>query len=298
MTKNKKHIFIVNPASGKGKALDFVENLEIMAKDEGKDNEIEILETTRKGHATAIANYYSNKRKYSAKYITIYSVGGDGTLNEVINGMNSTTKLGIIPAGSGNDFYRIYEKIEGTKTIDLGIVNDRKFINIASLGIDAKMANRANEIKSGDGIKLLSYPRAIIEEIMKYKPLELNINGELNECSLFTLCNGKYYGSGFPMNPNYDLNNGLLNMITAGKLTRREIIVLLLKILKETHLESPKVSFMKGSNLTIESKKEILCNVDGEIIKGKTFEFGVIKDGITLTTDVPQYVKRAIKTIK
>ena len=292
--KKERHIFIVNPASGNGKSLDFVENLEFYAKEEGKDNEFTIVETKRKGDAILIANRYSKKFPDS----TIYSVGGDGTLNEVVNGIDSTTKLGIIPAGSGNDFYRIYEKINGTKTIDLGVVNNRAFINIASLGLDAKMANRANEIKSGSGFKFLSYPRAIIEEIIKYKPLELKINGELSECSILTLCNGKYYGSGFPMNPDYDLNNGLLNVISAGKLTRREIIVLLLKILKETHLQSPKVIFKQEKNVVVESKKKILCNVDGEIIRGNEFEFGVIKNGLTLTTDVPQYVKRAIKAIK
>lgn len=289
-----KHIFIFNPTSGNGRSIRFVNNLYSFAKEENKQDELMILETTGKMHATTLANIYSNSNKDSI----IYSVGGDGTLNEVVNGMNPETKLSIIPSGSGNDFYRVAKAIQGTKTIDLGVVNGRKFINIASLGIDAKMASRANEIKSDSVIKMLSYPRAIVEEIIKHKPIEIKINGELKECTLFTFCNGKYYGSGFPMNPRYDLNNGFLTIITAGNLTRTQLVILLLKILKEEHLESPKVISMQEKNVIIESSKELLCNVDGEIIKDRKFEFGVINNGITLTNDVPQYVKKAIKAIK
>lgn len=289
-----KHIFIVNPASGNGKATEFIYNLEMYAKEDNLEHEIIIEETEGKGCASSIAYAYSEVFEDSI----IYSVGGDGTLNEVINGINPNAKLAIIPAGSGNDFYRIYKNIGETKTIDLGVVNGRKFINIASLGLDAKMANRANQIKNNSILPMLCYPRAILRELINYKPIEISINGEYKKCTLFAVCNGKYYGNGFPINPNYDLNNGILNMISADKLSRREIIIMLLKLMKEEHLNFSKVNCMFKDNVVLESNQEILCNVDGEIISGKKFEFGTIKEGLTLTTNVPQYVKRAIKTIK
>ena len=289
----EKQIFIFNPTSGNGKSIKFIKNLVEEVKKEGKQNEVIIAETKGKDDASEIAKFYSKIFKNSI----IYSVGGDGTLNEVIAGISPQTKLSIIPSGSGNDFYRVFQGIDGTKTIDLGIVNKRKFINIASLGIDAKMADTANRIKNSE-FKMLSYPRAIVEEIAKYKPFCVRINGKLQECSIFTVCNGKYYGSGFPMNPNYDLNDGLLSMITAGKLTRREIIVLLLKIIKQSHLESSKVTSFKEQGIIIESDEILLCNVDGEIIKDNRFEFGVLPNALTITNDIPQYVKRMIKTIK
>lgn len=289
----EKQIFIFNPASGNGKSIKFIKNLLEQVKKVGKEKEIIIAQTKGKGDATTIANLYSRMYEDSI----IYSVGGDGTLNEVVGGINPKTKLSIIPSGSGNDFYRVFNRIEETKTIDLGVVNGHKFINIASLGIDAKMADTANRIKNSK-FKMLSYPRAIIEEITKYKPFKVRIDGNLQECSIFTVCNGKYYGSGFPMNPNYDLNDGLLNMITAGKLTRREIIILLLRILKETHLESSKVMNFKRQRIVIESDETLLCNVDGEIIKDKRFEFGILPNALTLTKSIPQYVKKAIKTVK
>ena len=77
-----------------------------------------------------------------------------------------------------------------------------------------------------------------------------------------------------------------------------EIIILLLKILKETHLESSKVMSFKRQRIVIESDETLLCNVDGEIIKDKRFEFGILPNALTLTKSIPQYVKNAIKTVK
>jgi len=289
----EKQIFIYNPTSGNGIANNFIYNLRKFAKIENKLGEIVVLRTDKPGDAT---NYAEESSRYYPQS-TIYSVGGDGTLNEVINGISSTPKLGIIPAGSGNDFYRVYERIEGTKKINLGVVNDRKFINIASLGVDAKMADTANRIKKS-GCKMLSYPRAIVEEIIKYEPTRMTINGEKVDTTILTVCNGKYYGNGFPMNPEFDLSDDFLNVISAGKLTRRQIIVLLLKILREKHLKSSHVSFSKKQHIVVEGEQPLLCNVDGEIFEDTKFEFSIIKDGVTLTRNIPQYVKRAIMTIK
>ena len=282
-----KHIMIINPCAGNTKLKKFIRALDCTTA-------TEMVYTKKRGDAKELACFYSNTYPDSI----IYSVGGDGTLNEVVNGINPKAKLCVVPTGSGNDFYRVYDRIEGTRSIDLGVVNERKFINIASLGIDAKIANTANKIKNNSRVKLLSYPRAIIEEIIKYKPLELDIDGCVSETTLLTVCNGKYYGSGIPINPDYDLSNGYFNVIEAEPLTRREIIILFLKIFKAAHLNSPKIYSDLKDKIVVESDQELICNVDGEIIRVKKFDFSVIKDGLTLTTDIPQYVKKAIKTIK
>ena len=288
-----KQIFIYNPISGNGKANKFIFNLKNYATEDGYLQDIEVIPTSKPGEAIRLASACSSCFPTS----TIYIVGGDGTLNEIINGISPNVKLGIIPAGSGNDFYRVYEQINGTKKINLGIVNERKFINIASLGIDAKMADTANRIKQSDN-KSLAYPRAIIEEIIKYKPTMMKIDDIESVRTILTVCNGKYYGNGFPMNPDYNLSDGFLNVISAGKLSRRQIVVLLLNILREKHLKSPRVMFSKEKNITVESDIPLLCNVDGEIFRDTKFNFSVIEDGATVTTEVPQYVKKAIKAIK
>ena len=287
-----KNIFIANPKSGNGKYEKFLNELIACAKEAKVDNFLWST-TSEKYHAIELAKYYSTKYPDSI----IYSVGGDGTLNEVVNGINSNTKLAIIPTGTGNDFFRVYKDIKGTKKINIGAVNGIKFINMASVGIDAKIADTANKLKYSNQ-KILSYPRSIISEIINYNPDKLTINEDKSLTTLLTVCNGAYYGNGVPMNPNYDLNSDGFNVLHTPKLSRREIVILLLKIFKGTHLEDRKVKVYKSDNIIVESDKEIICNIDGEIIKGYDFEFKLVKDGITVTNDIPQYVKKAISSIK
>lgn len=98
-----KHVFIINPISGKGKTLKVAENIEKVCQREKLDYEINY--TNYPGEATKIA------KKYRFSQNIIYSVGGDGTLNEVLNGIVGTKNiLAIIPSGSGNDFYKTLSK--------------------------------------------------------------------------------------------------------------------------------------------------------------------------------------------
>ena len=100
-----KHIFIVNPISGKGKTLKTVDRIKKVCEEEHLDYEIHYTEYPQE--ATKIA------RKYRFTKNIIYSVGGDGTLNEVLNGIVGTKNLlGVIPSGSGNDFYKTLSKID------------------------------------------------------------------------------------------------------------------------------------------------------------------------------------------
>lgn len=290
---NIKNIFIINPVAGNNKSEKIFANILKFAKEEKKDNEIIWNYTYNKGVATALAKFYS----YGYPEATIYSVGGDGTLNEIINGVKNNTKVGIIPAGSGNDFYKISKNIDGTKKINLGVVNQHKFINIASLGFDAKVANEANKLKKS-GNKKLVYPKAIINILKDNQPIEYEIDNIKKESTVLIVGNGKYYGNGFPINPNYNLTNNYLNVLSAPRLTRIEILKFLLKVIKENHLEDPLVSHNLIKNLNIKSNKELLCNVDGEILTGKEFNFKVIEDGVIINNNHPQYVKKAINLIK
>ncbi|NMA66073.1 MAG: diacylglycerol kinase family lipid kinase, partial [Clostridiaceae bacterium] len=138
------HIFIVNPAAGKGRSLQMIEVIKNRFKNFNQTYEIKVTEAP--GHAKELA-YDSAKNN---DLVRIYSVGGDGTLNEVVNGIaGSNAELGIIPCGSGNDAIRSIYKIKDpvklidmlpvcpSASVDLGKLNDRYFINIASIGFDA-----------------------------------------------------------------------------------------------------------------------------------------------------------------
>ncbi|HQB32965.1 MAG TPA: acylglycerol kinase family protein, partial [Erysipelotrichaceae bacterium] len=134
-----KHIFILNPTSGKGKSLRFVPVIENYFRN--KDKEYEIIYTEYPGHATEIAQRYNEKDN-----VILYSVGGDGTANEMLAGLDLNVRISVIPGGTGNDFFKsidlnkrtdeeiIRAVVEGEDMdIDFGVLNGKtRFINIAS----------------------------------------------------------------------------------------------------------------------------------------------------------------------
>lgn len=285
--KSIQNIFIVNNQTNRNKIRDFDNFLSTIPEEEKLKNLV--LYTVGRTDATNLAKEYSNIYKNAI----IYSVGGDGTLNEVINGINPNCKLAIIPLGTGNDFYRVYKEIQGTQKIDLGIVNNKKFINIASIGVDAEVANKANYYKCKGKFKNFEYYAGIIDSLIKNP----NYNTSLGNITLLAVCNGKYYGNNVPINPNYNLKDGEFEVYKANKLKRLEFLKLFLKIYQGNHFDNDLVDYFKTDNLQVISDKSIVCNVDGEIIYSNEFNFNVIKDGITLTNDTPEYIKKYVLNI-
>ena len=285
--KNIQNIFIINGQISRNKIRAFGNFLSTISEEEKLKNLV--LYTVGRNDAKRLAKEYSNIYKNAI----IYSVGGDGTLNEVINGINSNCKLAIIPLGTGNDFYRVYKEIQGTQKIDLGIVNNKKFINIASIGLDAEVANKANYYKCKGKFKNFEYYAGIIDSLIKNP----NYNTSLGNITLLAICNGKYYGNNVPINPNYNLKDGEFEVYKANKLKRLEFLKLFLKIYQGNHFDNDLVDYFKTDNLQVISDKSIVCNVDGEIIYSNEFNFNVIKDGITLTNDTPEYIKKYVLNI-
>lgn len=285
--KNIQNIFIINGYSNRSKVKDFVNFLSTIPEEEKLKNMA--LYTVGRNDAKRLAKEYSDIYETAI----IYSVGGDGTLNEVINGINPNCKLAIIPLGTGNDFYRVYKEIQGTQKIDLGIVNNKKFINIASIGVDAEVANKANYYKCKGKFKNFEYYAGIIDSLIKNP----NYNTSLGNITLLAVCNGKYYGNNVPINPNYNLSDGEFEVYKASKLKRLEFLKLFLKIYQGNHFDNDLVDYFKTDNLQVISDKSIVCNVDGEIIYSNEFNFNVIKDGITLTNDTPEYIKKYVLNI-
>lgn len=285
--KNIQNIFIINGQISRNKIRAFGNFLSTISEEEKLKNLV--LYTVGRNDAKRLAKEYSNIYKNAI----IYSVGGDGTLNEVINGINSNCKLAIIPLGTGNDFYRVYKEIEGTQKIDLGIVNNKKFINIASIGLDAEVANKANYYKCKGKFKNFEYYAGIIDSLIKNSSYDTS----LGNITLLAICNGKYYGNNVPINPNYNLKDGEFEVYKASKLKRLEFLKLFLKIYQGNHFDNDLVDYFKTDNLQITSDKSIVCNVDGEIIYSNEFNFNVIKDGITLTNDTPEYIKKYVLNI-
>ncbi len=287
-----KRIFIVNPHSGGGKALKVVENIKNVC--ESDNLEYEIFFTDGPNDATKIA------KKFRFSSNIIYSVGGDGTLNEVVNGIVGTKNmLGIIPCGSGNDFYKTLEKIDDElPLVDVGKINNKYFINIVSIGIDAEVANNVSLMKK---IKLPPsqiYNASIVYTFFKYrfKNIDVEIDTEKvnGKCTILTVCNGQVYGGGYKIAPSASLNDGYFDVYFVDKINKPFIPYIISLLKKGTHESHKKVHKSKATRIKFKCRYDLICNVDGEIIVDNKFDIKLIKDAILISND-KKFVKRILK---
>lgn len=274
------YIFIVNPTSGKGKALKISKKI-VEVCNELKLN-YDIHYTSYPKEATEIALKYKNENNI------IFSVGGDGTLLEVLNGVVGTKNLlGIVPAGSGNDFYRVLEDTseEYIKT-DIGKVNDTYFLNVTSFGIDAETAKNVLLMKKLKVPSSLVYIFSLIYTFLKYKQNYFEFKTdkikEEGKFTILTICNGNFYGGGFHIAPYASVKDGYFDIYYVKKISKLKILKLVGKLKAGTHENSIHVNKIIDNKISIESDTELICNIDGEIIRDKKFEIKLIKDGINL----------------
>ena len=273
-----KYVFIINPASGKTDYDKIKENIIKTLENE----EYEIYETKAPKEATEIASRFKNEEN-----TVVYSVGGDGTLNEVVNGIaEGKCKLGIIPTGSGNDFYRTLKEAQTENVrLDLGKVNCRYFINIASVGMDAETCNNANKIKSK--IKLhSSYYLALIHTFLTFKSKSLKLKIDKNvyagDYIIAAICNGKYYGGGFKIAPVASFDDNQFDIYLVSKAGKLKLIKILLALLKSEHEKYNEVRKYTGKNITITSENNLIVNIDGEITISKNIEIEMIEDALII----------------
>lgn len=278
-----KKVFIVNPTSGKGKSKEIAEEIKKMLDNDGDEYEMYFTKAPRE--AIDIAMKFSKKKKPHL----IYSVGGDGTLFEVINGIyNSNNILGIIPAGTGNDFIKSIKSDNDITSVDLCRMNDYYFINIASVGIDAEIANNKVRMNALHIPKSMQYNASIVDTFFKFKPL--HIRATLfdriydQDITILAICNGRFYGGGFQIAPNASYNDGKFDIYLVDKLSKFKIPGLILKLIKGTHENSKYVHKLSGDKITIHSDKDLICNLDGEIFSLRDMEFEVTDKKIPIYT--------------
>ena len=198
-----KYIYILNRFSLKDKLNPLVKKIEKVSKSKKMDYKIEINDWKTSTEDIV--------RKYAKEKVTLLAVGGDGTINRVLNSMNMKKNiLGFIPYGTGNDFYKACQEClnEKENPIDLIKINEKYFINVACFGIDADIGNNDEVIHSKWIPEKQRYNMSLVRHFLSYKtkPAVVKYNGKTwkEEMTTIVLCNGRYYGGGYKvgMNPN------------------------------------------------------------------------------------------------
>lgn len=288
-----KHIFIVNRISGKGKGFSLVGTIEKVCKK--LDLDYEILITDYPGHCKELAQKYK-----ASDDVTLYAVGGDGTLLEVVNGMDHNIALGAIPGGSGEDFLRYFkldvsnmetyiEEVIKAKPIkvDIGQTDHMKFLNTTSFGIDATINENASEmIRKTIITKGPAYILSIIKNsiLMKATYADIVADGKKYSGNYMVVCcmNGKYYGNGVCSAPMSDIQDGYFDFILLEKVKGLKIYKILINYLTGNVKKSPEIKTIHAKEISIDTKEIINIQSDGENYKSNHLEIKMLDSYLKL----------------
>lgn len=286
-----KNLFIINPVAGKGRSLEYIDKIKKYFDDLQEEYIIEITEY--KNHAIEIAKEYTSKGTYR-----VFAVGGDGTINEVLNGLiGSDSVLCVIPTGTGNDFVRTLYKnknfedildslISGQEHyIDLAKSNDRYFINIASVGFDAEVVYNARMFKNRRFIpSSFAYILSVIYTAFNFKSINMTIeigDKHIKEPTfLLAACNGKSYGGGVMIAPKADMKDGLLDICIVKRPNLFTVLKSIPKALKGDLENIKEVNYYYGKKITVKGDREFILNADGELFRQTEAEFELIENGM------------------
>ncbi|NLN94962.1 MAG: diacylglycerol kinase family lipid kinase [Bacteroidales bacterium] len=299
--QNIEWFVIVNPNAGRRKGeKDWPEIARLFVE---ANIRYKSMFTQHRIHAIRMA------RKYvEMGYQNIIVVGGDGTMNEVVNGIFTQSKrpsnnitVGLIPVGTGNDWCRMFgipydyksaiDVITGGKTFlqDVGWVKfqqegmekNRYFVNMAGMGYDALVAEKTNKQKDQGKGGTLSYMLNIFSSLFSFKEtmIEISVDGEdVLKAPVFTMNVGicKFNGGGMMQLPNAIPDDGILDMTVIKKLSRFKVVSSVAKLYDGSFTRMPQVKTFKGKSIVINSKPEVYMEADGESLGHSPFKFGIV----------------------
>ena len=289
---------IINPAAGAGKTGRTWPRILELFRATGMRFEHAVTEAP--GHAVELA-----KTAVHRGYRRIVSVGGDGTVNEVVNGLHQSgglkdATLGIISTGTGSDYIRTldlprhyHDSVRqlgeaGTRTVDVGVVSwgeggatqERLFANFAGMGFDAEIVRRTTQQFKHLGA-LPGYLAGLFATLVTYqnKHIGLRLDGEETERRVCTVImnNGRYGGGGMKTAPGAEIDDGLLDVLVVGDLTKPDLLRSLPMIYKGTHLNHKKVTLYRAREVEIRSLDgAVPLQADGELLGTSPARFTVL----------------------
>jgi diacylglycerol kinase (ATP) len=295
----KEAIFlIINLIAGQGRCKEIYPKIKL-ALDRRKI-EYDLHFTNEPLEAVGVA-----KMGIDAGFSRVVAMGGDGTINEVVNGLlGSDAVLGVVPAGSGNDFIRMLgipadpmqaldTVLRGVpQTIDLGRVgDDRCFINGLGIGIDAQVARDVLRMEGKRGS--MAYISAAVRQVFRFKAFSVAMNTPEEQMELSCLsvgvANGIYAGGGFRLAPMADLHDGLLDLSAVGDYATLERLIRLPRVRAGKHVTWNRVTYRQTPEVTLSSSSNLIAHMDGEPYRlpGTTFTVRAVPEALRVLVPPP-----------
>ena len=286
------YCIIFNPTAGAGRSVKVLKD--VVRHFEKKKQPYFIKQTEYKNHAVLLAS-----EAIGQGYKGIVSIGGDGTLQEVAQALSGTKEvLGIVPAGTGNDFREAVGVPKDPlaaldvifaghhKRVDVGILNGEKcFLNVAGTGFDVQVIKNTNRVRrflTGGA----AYYLGIVLSLFGYKniTLEITMNNKtiIRTVLLIAIANGTCYAGGLNIAPEFCIQDGLLNIVVINRIKRWRILLELPKLARGELEKIPGLEQFICEKITIDSDKKQTFNLDGETYGETPTTFSVHKNALNV----------------
>jgi YegS/Rv2252/BmrU family lipid kinase len=276
---------ILNPIAGRGYGARAEPRLRHLLASEGFDFDLE--RTIEPGHARSLAEHAATNG-----FGIVAAAGGDGTVNEVLNGLMAASQnghtglLSVIPVGSGSDFASavnistdldtvVHRLAEGqVKTLDVGKVtmpgrDSRYFSNVVGIGFDGAVLLETLKIKHLRGLPL--YMLAVLKTVFLHfeaPHVKIEYDGQKRDLEMMMTCvaNGPREGGGFFIAPDARPDDGMFDLLIAERVSRWSILRLIPDFLRGTHVERDPVTMTRAERITISSPDNLIAHIDGEVL--------------------------------
>jgi diacylglycerol kinase (ATP) len=280
----QKTLFLVNPASANGETGKRWAELHRRAQELGLEGEVRM--STRPGELIELA------RDADAELLVV--VGGDGAVNEVVNGRRDL-EVAVIPRGTGMDFVRSHgipsefddavavARDGRPREVDLGRVEFREgqrwFANVASVGMSGAVAQRANRMSKALGGKVTFF-YALAREFLVWKNTDVTVRldgaerrGRMHDV---IVANGQYHGGAMWLAPDARADDGQFDVVLIGDVTKLDFITTAPKLYRGTHLAHPKVELIRSAFVDVEAPVPLPIETDGEVAGTTPAHFEVV----------------------
>jgi YegS/Rv2252/BmrU family lipid kinase len=271
MEDGRRHLILVNPAAGGGRAGALLPKLEAALREH--DLAYRLVLTTSLDHGLEEA------RRAAASGEVPVVMSGDGTIGQIAGALvDEGGPLGIIPCGRGNDFARVMDiPVEipaavgvigqgKTRSVDVGEVNGRRFLGIASCGFDSEANRIANEARFVRGN--LVYLYAALRALAAWRParFELTLDGERRGFAGYSVAaaNNKAYGGGMFLAPDAELDDGRLDVVCVGEVGKLRALANLPKVYKGRHVDNDYVTVLRARTVEIAADRPFAVYADGD----------------------------------
>jgi YegS/Rv2252/BmrU family lipid kinase len=289
MNSGRGHLVLVNPAAGGGRARELLPRLEGSLRDHAIRHRL--VMTTSVDHGVGEAR----RAAMSGEVVVVMS--GDGLIGQVGGALAGTdAAMGIVPGGRGNDLARVVgipTEPEGavaaiagghTRQIDVGVVNGKRFLGIASCGFDSEANRIANEARWLKGNVVYLY--AALRALIAWEPttFTLHLDGEVRRVTGYTAAaaNNKAYGGGMYAAPDAELDDGLLDLGASGNVGKLRFMRGLAKVFEGEHRELLEVQTWKVRKARIEADRPFAVYADGDHLTDLPAEVSVLPRALRL----------------